>query len=87
MVMIEAMALGCPVLSFSRGAAPEIIVHGKTGFLVQNVTEMAHILPQIDEIDREMARSHIACHFSAQVMAENYTRIYEKVIAMSKKAG
>src|SRR5689334_4644057 len=32
MVMIEAMATGCPVISFSRGAAPEVIVHGKSGF-------------------------------------------------------
>ncbi|MBV8695281.1 MAG: glycosyltransferase family 4 protein, partial [Ktedonobacteraceae bacterium] len=32
-VMIEAMAVGCPVITFSRGAAPEIVKHGKTGFL------------------------------------------------------
>src|SRR5205085_6310810 len=30
MVMIEAMALGCPVISFARGAAPEIVVHGRS---------------------------------------------------------
>ncbi|HET8842445.1 MAG TPA: glycosyltransferase family 4 protein, partial [Ktedonobacteraceae bacterium] len=40
MVMIEAMAMGCPVISFARGAAPEIVVDGETGFLVNNVEEM-----------------------------------------------
>jgi glycosyltransferase involved in cell wall biosynthesis len=86
MVMIEAMALGCPVISFARGAAPEIVVHGSTGFLVQHLDEMVQCIPKIDEIDRETARLHVERHFSAQVMAENYKHIYEKVIASSKEA-
>ncbi len=85
-VMIEAMALGCPVISFARGAAPEIVVHGSTGFLVQHLDEMVQCIPKIDEIDREIARLHVERHFSAQVMAQNYKHIYEKVIARSKEA-
>jgi glycosyltransferase involved in cell wall biosynthesis len=84
-VMIEAMAMGCPVISFARGAAPEIVVHGSTGFLVQHLDEMVQCIPKIDEIDRETARLHVEHHFSSQVMAENYKHIYEKVIARSKK--
>ena len=86
MVMIEAMALGCPVISFARGAAPEIVVHGSTGFLVQHLDEMVQCIPKIDEIDRETARLHVERHFSAQVMAENYKHIYEKVIASRKES-
>ncbi len=56
MVMIEAMALGCPVISFARGAAPELIVHGKAGFLVQDVDEMVRSMVNIDTIDRSAAR-------------------------------
>jgi len=85
-VMIEAMALGCPVISFARGAAPEIVVHGKTGFLVQHLDEMVQFIPKIDEIDRETTRLHAEHNFSARVMAEKYTQIYEKVMAMSKGA-
>jgi glycosyltransferase involved in cell wall biosynthesis len=85
MVMIEAMAMGCPVISFARGAAPEIVVHGSTGFLVQHLDEMVQCIPKIDEIDRETARLHVEHHFSSQMMAENYKHIYEKVIARSKK--
>ncbi len=84
--MIEAMALGCPVISFARGgAAPEIVMHGSTGFLVQNLDEMVQYIPKIDKIDRETARLHVERHFSAQVMAENYLHIYEQVKARSKK--
>lgn len=34
LVVIEALATGTPVIAFARGAAPEIIADGKTGFLV-----------------------------------------------------
>jgi glycosyltransferase involved in cell wall biosynthesis len=80
MVMIESMALGCPVISFARGAAPEIIVSGKTGFLVQDLDEMVACIPRIDEIDRDMTRRYVEEHFSAQVMAGQYIEIYEKLV-------
>jgi glycosyltransferase involved in cell wall biosynthesis len=86
MVMTEAMAVGCPVISFARGAAPEIVAHGETGFLVQNLDEMVQYIPRIDEIDRETPRLHVEHNFSARVMAEKYTKVYEKVMAMSKGA-
>ncbi len=85
MVMIEAMALGCPVISFDRGSAPEIVVHGETGFLVHNAAEMAQYVPRIDQIDREALRRYVEEHFSAQVMAENYVKIYEQVIRANQE--
>jgi glycosyltransferase involved in cell wall biosynthesis len=86
MVMIEAMALGCPIISFARGAAPEIIVHGKTGFLVQDVREMVGAIARLGELDREATRRHVERHFSAGTMAKNYVQIYRKVIKLSKAA-
>lgn len=84
-VMLEAMALGCPVISFARGAAPEIVVHGKTGFLVQNVDEMVEYMPRIDEIDRAATRQHVEDNFSAHAMAKNYVRIYQQIIDGTNK--
>lgn len=84
MVMIEAMALGCPVISFARGAAPEIVVHRKTGFLVHDVDEMVRFIPLIDDIDREATRQYIEKHFSSRVMAEKYMQVYKKVIATAR---
>ena len=80
MVMVEAMALGCPVITFAQGAAPEIVENGKTGFLVQNLDEMIESLERIDEIDREEIRLYVERNFSAQVMAEKYIRVYKKVM-------
>jgi glycosyltransferase involved in cell wall biosynthesis len=79
MVMVEAMALGCPVISFARGAAPEIVEDGKTGFLVKNLDEMVECLERIDEIDREETRLHVERNFSAQVMAKKYIQVYKNV--------
>src|SRR5579863_160273 len=83
MVMIEAMAQGCPVISFDRGAAPEIIADRESGFLVQNLDEMVQSITRIQEIDCDAVRAYTARHFSARVMAEQYMQIYEKVIAMN----
>ncbi|HKV59516.1 MAG TPA: glycosyltransferase family 4 protein [Ktedonobacteraceae bacterium] len=86
MVMIEAMALGCPAISFERGAAPELIVDGKTGFLVEDVDAMVRAIASIDTINRDTTRQHIEEHFSARVMAKNYTQIYQQVIEASAGA-
>ncbi len=39
LMFIEAMATGSPVVTFARGSAPEIIVDGETGFLVNQSDE------------------------------------------------
>jgi glycosyltransferase involved in cell wall biosynthesis len=85
MVMIEAMALGCPVISFARGAAPEIVVDGETGFLVRDVDEMVSCIPRIGEIARDVTRMHVEQNFSVHVTAERYRQVYREVIEMSRE--
>jgi glycosyltransferase involved in cell wall biosynthesis len=80
MVMIEAMAVGCPVIAFPRGAAPEIVAHGRSGFLAHHVDEMVQCIKQIDLLDRSTVRAYTEAHFSARVMAEQYVALYRKVI-------
>ncbi len=86
MVMIEAMAVGCPVISFARGAAPEIVVHGETGFLVEDVTEMVSYIPHIGEINPAAPRAHVERNFSAPVMARKYIEVYQKAITQRQEA-
>lgn len=80
MVMIEAMAVGCPVIAFARGAAPELIIHGKTGFLVHDIDAMAACISRVDELDRTVVRAHVEQNFSSRVMAEKYLVLYKKVV-------
>ena len=79
MVMIEAMAVGCPVIAYARGAAPEIVAHNKSGYLVHNLDEMIQYIHKIDALDRKTVRAYVAQNFSAGAMADKYMRLYKKV--------
>jgi glycosyltransferase involved in cell wall biosynthesis len=83
LVMVEAMMSYCPVISFERGAAGELIVDGKTGFLVDTLDEMVQAITRIGEIDRKETRQHAEQHFSARSMTEKYIRVYQKVITQN----
>lgn len=80
LVMAEAMATGTPVIAFNRGAAPEIVQHGKTGFIVKTVSEMASAMKKIDKIDRKACRKRVEEHFSVERMVEDYEKLYFKLI-------
>ena len=73
LVMPEAMACGTPVIAFRRGSAPELIVHGKTGFVVDTLGEMADAVQDCAKIDPLACRVHV----SPTSMAEAYVRMYE----------
>jgi glycosyltransferase involved in cell wall biosynthesis len=80
MTTIEAMACGTPVISLNRGAAPEIIKHGKTGFVVGSVAEMVDSVLKLDHIDRAACREHVKQHFSVVNMVNTYEAAYKKAL-------
>jgi len=63
------------------GSAPEVIVHGKTGFLCHTVEECIQALSRIDTIDRQACRQHVEVNFSAKRMTDGYEAVYQKVLA------
>ncbi len=75
MVMIEAMAAGTPVLATPRGAAPEIVVDGVTGYLRHGEAELAGAAGRVGAIDRSACRAHVERHFSGTAMARAYERV------------
>ncbi len=78
LVMIEAMACGTPVIAFNRGAVPELIEHGKTGFIVKNTSEMVQAMKKIDQIKRKDCRTHVEENFSVEKMVNEYEKLYVK---------
>ncbi|MBI4497247.1 MAG: glycosyltransferase family 4 protein [Chloroflexi bacterium] len=80
LVMIEAMACGTPVLAFRRGSVPELVVHGKTGFVVDTLEELVAAAQRLDEIDPETCRLHVAQHFCPAAMADRYLAAYDQVL-------
>jgi len=83
LVMVEAMACGTPVIAFARGAAPELIVEGETGFLVHDVESMAAAVGQVDRIDPRRCREQGEAHFDVPVMVRRYLDLYDIILAES----
>jgi glycosyltransferase involved in cell wall biosynthesis len=84
LVAMEALACGTPVIAFRRGALSEIIEHGKTGFLVDTVDEMADAITAADQIQPEACRGEARARFSAKRMVSKYLQLYERLAAVSK---
>ena len=80
LVIAEAMACGTPVIAFRRGAAPELVADGVTGFLVDDVQGMARALACVDQISASACRSHVEANFSAAALADNYLAKYEMIV-------
>jgi len=79
LVAMEAMACGTPVVAFPSGALPELIDHGRTGFLVHDVKEMAEAILAADTLDPATCRREAENRFSAEKMFEQYLQLYEEV--------
>lgn len=79
--VIESMACGTPVIAYNRGSMPEIIKHGKTGFLVETIDEMIEKLKEVKKIDRFACRKWVEDKFSSERMVDEYISVYKKIIS------
>ncbi len=79
----ESMFCGTPVIAFNKGSMPELIIHEKTGFLVNNIKEAVDALPEIKKINRVYCREWAESKFSMNSMIEDYLKIYKKILTTS----
>jgi glycosyltransferase involved in cell wall biosynthesis len=83
LVMIEALATGTPVIGFSRASVPEVVRHGVTGFVVDDVDEMAAAIGRLGEIDRAACRRDAEERFSVKRMVDEVEAMYRTVLDRS----
>jgi glycosyltransferase involved in cell wall biosynthesis len=81
LVMIEAMACGTPVVALRRGAAPELILPGQTGVIVDHPGELAGAIHQARRLDPWICRKHVQQNFTTDLMAAAYEAVYRRAIA------
>ncbi len=76
LVMIEAMACGTPVVAFANGAISEVLVDGKTGFVIEDNSEekMIEAVKNINTIKREDCRKYVEENFNVEKMVKDYER-------------
>lgn len=79
LAMIEAMACGTPVLAYDRGAVPEVVAQGETGFAVQTYEELLDSLPGLNGLDPHRCREHVKRHFSLDRMVTAYLELYTEM--------
>ena len=82
-VFAEAMATGAPIITCARGALPEIVEPGKTGFFIRNASEGAAVVARLGELDRAACRRVAESQFSLKVCAEQYMRLYREMAGIS----
>lgn len=79
----EAMLCGTPVIAYHRGSMPELIKHGKTGFLVKNVEEAVAAVAQLETIDRAACREWAISRFSQERMVKDYISLYHQILSVT----
>lgn len=79
LVAIEALASGTPVIASRLGGLGEI-VSAETGFLCDTYEEFVEAIMNIDRIKPEDCRKRAAECFSAEVMARNYLKYFERIL-------
>lgn len=86
LVMIESMACGTPVVAYKNGSVPEIIDEGETGFMVDSIEKAVEVVKnKVPVFNRKLCRKIFELKFSAQRMATDYLKLYEKVIFSHKQ--
>jgi glycosyltransferase involved in cell wall biosynthesis len=82
MVAIEALASGTPVVAMALGAMPEIVVHGRTGYLAETWEEFTEYLKpeMLSQISREECRRHAKDNFSIDKIVGKYYDLYQEAV-------
>lgn len=87
LAVLEAMAHRCPVVAAAGGGIPELVEHGRTGWLAppgdvtalaDGVTAIAHSAALAESL-ASAARTHAATAFGPALEAERLTRLYGEV--------
>jgi glycosyltransferase involved in cell wall biosynthesis len=82
MVMIEAMAKGTPVVALGKGAVPEVVRHGRTGFICADTDELPDALRLAHTIDPIECAEHVRSSFSVELMAQRYEAVYRDTLRL-----
>ena len=86
LVAMEALACGTPVIAFPSGALPEMVEHGRTGFIVRNEREMAAAIHAAARIEPEVCRAAARERFSLERTVERYLALYRDLANRAAEA-
>lgn len=87
-VLLEASAMGVPAVATNVNGVPDIIVHNKTGFLVEKYNlksfeKYTKTLIENEDLTKKMgknARAHVKANFSWNIIAKKYKEVYQSLL-------
>jgi UDP-glucose:tetrahydrobiopterin glucosyltransferase len=81
-VALEALACGVPVISYRRGGPSEIVVDGKTGWLVEpdNLEELIGAMKRVDQIERHLCRQSAETEYSLLALGDRVQQWFQDVL-------
>jgi hypothetical protein len=74
------MACGTPVIAFENGSVPEVLEDAVTGFIVRSEDQAVEAVRRLGTLDRARIRGEFERRFTAQRMAQNYLKLYERLV-------
>jgi len=83
LVMIESMACGTPVITYAEGSVPEVIDHGVTGFICDNLDQATEAVGLAHDLDRRRVRQVFEEKFTSERMARDYVKLYQRMISLT----
>jgi glycosyltransferase involved in cell wall biosynthesis len=78
--IVESFFCGTPVIAYNRGSMSELIVNGKTGFIVSNIKESVEVLKDIKNLKRTDCRKSAESKFTSTKMTEDYVEVYKRIL-------
>jgi glycosyltransferase involved in cell wall biosynthesis len=81
LTVAESGFCGTPVIAFKRGSMPELVVEGKSGFLVNTIEEACKAVFKVSGIDRQFCRDHALSCFTREKMTDSYLEVYRKILS------
>ncbi|MEZ5039041.1 MAG: glycosyltransferase [Saprospiraceae bacterium] len=79
-VMAESLACGVPIIAFDRGSVPEVVIHGKNGFICKSLQEMVNAIDKIETIAPSSCRKYAETNFSSHSIAKKYLLLFEDLL-------
>ena len=77
--VVESLAAGTPVIATPRGSLPELVVDGRTGYLVPDLDAAVAAVGRLPQLDRRECRADAETRFTADRMVGDYERLFERL--------